>query len=379
MTPAAAIPYRPGTMHEQRLTRFRHRMGEDGLDVAVLVPGPNLRYLTGLTVGPSERLFLGVVPKDGAMRLLVPELERPAVEPEVPAEVPIASHRDEAGPDRALAQLAHDVGLGSARVGVEHGRMRVRELRALERHADPASIADLDPTAMALRRIKDEAEIASLRRAIGLSEALLDAMVNAMEPGVTERDVVRAFERARIESECEAVPFGPIVASGPNTESPHAEPGERALQAGDLVTIDCGAVVDGYPGDITRNVAVGELDPERERIHQVVLEANEAGREACRPGATAASVDRAARAVIEDAGYGDYFVHRTGHGMGLEVHEPPDIMAGNDEALEPNMVFTVEPGVYVPGVGGARVEDDMLVTPNGAESLTRYPRELTRR
>jgi len=366
-------------MHDQRLERFRQRMADDGLDVAVVMPGPNLRYLTGLTVGPSERLFLGVVPKEDAMRLLVPELERPAVAPELPAEVPIASHRDETGPDDTLAQLAQDVGLGNARVGVEYGRMRVRELRALERHADPASIADLDPTAMALRRIKDEAEIASLRRAIGLSEALLDAMVNAMEPGVSERDVVRAFERARIDSECEAVPFGPIVASGPNTESPHAEPGERTLQAGDLVTIDCGAVVDGYPGDITRNVAVGELDPERERIHQVVLDANEAGREACRPGATAESVDRAARAVIEDAGYGEYFVHRTGHGMGLDVHEPPDIMAGNGQALEPGMVFTVEPGVYVPGVGGARVEDDMLVTPDSAESLTQYPRELTRR
>lgn len=379
LTATAAIPYRPGVMHDQRLQRFRHRMGEDGLDVAVLVPGPNLRYLTGLTVGPSERLFLGVVPKDGAMRLLVPELERPAVEPEVPAEVPIVSHRDETGPDEAMAQLAHELGLGNARVGVEYGRMRVRELRALERHADPASIANLDPTAMALRRIKDEAEIASLRRAIGLSEAFLEAMVDAMEPGVTEQDVVRAFQRARIESECEAVPFGPIVASGPNTESPHALPGDRRLQHGDIVTIDCGAVVDGYPGDITRNVAVGELDPERERIHQVVLDANEAGRDACRPGATAESVDRAARAVIEDAGYGESFLHRTGHGMGLEVHEPPDIMAGNDQTLEPGMVFTVEPGVYVPGVGGARVEDDMLITHDGAESLTQYPRELARR
>ncbi len=366
-------------MHAQRLERFRQRMAADGLDVAVVMPGPNLRYLTGLTTSPSERPFLAFVPQQGPPRLLVPALERPAVARALPDDAVLVGYRDEDGPAGALTELAAELGLAQATVGVEHGRMRVRELRALESHVDRDAIRDLGPTAMALRRIKDATEIDALRRAVALTEELLGAMVEAIEPGATERDVVRAYERARIDSDAEGVPFSPIVASGPNTDSPHAHPGDRALQRGDMVTIDCGAMVEGYPGDVTRNVALGELDPERERIHQVVLEANAAGREACRPGATAASVDRAARSVIDAAGYGDCFMHRTGHGMGLEVHEPPDIMAGNDQVLEPGMVFTVEPGVYVPGVGGARVEDDMLVTDDGAESLTQYPRELARR
>ena len=354
-------------------------MGERDLDLAVLVPGPNLRYLTGLTTRPSERLFLGIVPRVGAPRFLVPALERPTVERALPDDARIESFRDDDGPDQALARLIHDLPLSEATVGVEYGRMRVGELRALETHVPLTSVVDLAPTAMALRQIKDADEIDALRRAVALTEDLLTAMIEAIEPGVTEREVVRAYQRALLDSDAEAVPFSPIVASGPNTDSPHAHPGERHLQRGDLITIDCGAVVDGYAGDITRNVALGEIDPELERIHQVVLEANAAGRDACQPGATAESVDRAARAVIDAAGYGEHFMHRTGHGMGLEVHEPPQVMAGNDQALAPGMVFTVEPGIYVPDLGGARVEDDMLITDGGAESLTRYPRELIRR
>lgn len=365
-------------MGDQRLDRFRRQMDEARIDVAVLVPGPNLRYLTGLTSSPSERLFFGFVPQGGPPRFLVPALERPTVERALPDDASIVGYRDDEGPQRALGQLVNGLHLGDSTVGVEHGRMRVGELRALEGHLDGASVVDLGPTAMALRQIKDAPEIEALRRAVALTEELLGAMIDAIKPGIRERDVVRAYERARIDSDCEAVPFSPIVASGPNTDSPHAHPGDRELQRGDLITIDCGAVVDGYPGDITRNVALGEIDPELERVHDVVLQANAAGREACKPGATAASVDRAARAVIEDAGYGEGFMHRTGHGIGLEVHEPPEVMDGNDQVLEPGMAFTVEPGVYVPGVGGARVEDDMLMTAQGAESLTGFPRELVR-
>lgn len=355
-------------------------MAADGLDVAVLVPGANLRYLTGLSTGPSERLFLGLVSSEGPLHFLVPGLERPAIE-RAPAasEIVVHSYRDDEGPIAGLAQLAQNLDLKRSTVGVEYGRMRVHELRALEHHAPSASIVDLGPTAMELRQIKDADEIDALRRAVALTEDLLSAMIDAIEPGVTERDIVRVYERARIASDCEAVPFSPIVASGSNTDSPHAQPGERRLQTGDLITIDCGAVIDGYPGDITRNIALGEIDAERERIHQVVLDANAAGREACRPGAAAEHVDRAARAVIDAAGYGEYFMHRTGHGLGLDVHEPPDITAGSDEVLTPGMAFTVEPGVYLPGVGGARVEDDMLITADGAESLTRFPRDLVRR
>ena len=169
-----------------------------------------------------------------------------------------------------------------------------------------------------------------------------------------------------------------IVVAGPNGADPHAGPSDRPLQPGDLVTIDCGAVHKGYTADITRTFAIGQVEEQLAEIYEVVRQANAAGRAAVRPGVAAQEIDRAARAVIENAGYGQYFTHRTGHGLGIETHEPPYMVEGNELRLEPGMVFTVEPGVYVPGLGGVRIEDDMVVTAEGGESLTTFPREWTR-
>jgi Xaa-Pro dipeptidase len=170
--------------------------------------------------------------------------------------------------------------------------------------------------------------------------------------------------------------FSPIVVAGPNAASPHATPSDRPIGAGETIVVDCGATVGGYVADITRTFAIGALEPELARVYEAVRVANEAGRAAAGPGVPAEEVDRAARAVIEEAGYGEYFFHRTGHGLGLEVHEPPYIVAGNERSLEPGMTFTVEPGVYLPGRGGVRIEDDVVVTSGGAESMTIFSREL---
>ena len=174
----------------------------------------------------------------------------------------------------------------------------------------------------------------------------------------------------------EGLSFSPIVVAGPNAASPHSTPSERPIQPGETIVVDCGVTVGGYAADITRTFAVGELEPEMARVYDVVRAANEAGREAVRPGIPAEQVDQAARAVIKDAGYGEYFFHRTGHGLGLETHEPPYIVAGNQRLLEPGMTFTVEPGIYLPGRGGVRIEDDVVVTADGGESLTTFPREF---
>ena len=173
------------------------------------------------------------------------------------------------------------------------------------------------------------------------------------------------------------MPFSPIVATGEHGANPHAVPEDRPLQAGDLVTVDWGATVAGYASDITRclHVAGAPLHPDLAEAHRIVHAANAAGRAAARPGATGDAVDRATRAVIEDAGLGEYFIHRTGHGLGLETHEEPDMKAGESIPLAPGMTFTVEPGVYIPGLGGCRIEDDVVITADGAESLTTLPRE----
>ena len=164
--------------------------------------------------------------------------------------------------------------------------------------------------------------------------------------------------------------------AGPNAASPHAVPSDRPIQPGETIVVDCGAIVGGYAADITRTFAIGALEPEMARVYEIVQAANAAGRAAAGPGVPAEEVDRAARAVIEEAGYGECFTHRTGHGLGLEVHEPPYIVAGNERVLKPGMTFTVEPVIYLPGRGGVRIEDDVVVTPTGAESLTTFPREF---
>jgi Xaa-Pro dipeptidase len=172
------------------------------------------------------------------------------------------------------------------------------------------------------------------------------------------------------------LPFPPIVASGPNSALPHAVPSERKLQRGDLVVIDWGAAVDGYISDLTRTLAIGPADPELVKVHGIVLDANRAGCAAVRPGVPAAEVDRAARAVIDAAGYGEFFTHRTGHGIGMEAHEPPYIRGDNQEPLIPGMTFTVEPGIYLPGRGGVRIEDNVVVTADGSECLSVLQRDL---
>ena len=172
------------------------------------------------------------------------------------------------------------------------------------------------------------------------------------------------------------LPFQPIVATGPNSANPHAFPTERKLAKGDLLVIDWGANVDGYFSDLTRTFGVGEVNAEQEKLHSTVQEANTAALETAKPGVTCGDVDKAAREVIEKAGYGEYFVHRTGHGLGMEGHEEPYIRAGNPMPLEPGMTFTIEPGIYVPGENGVRVEDDVVVTEEGLLSLSDMSRGL---
>jgi Xaa-Pro dipeptidase len=229
----------------------------------------------------------------------------------------------------------------------------------------------------ALRLVKDEVEVKSIRHAVEVAERALQATLSLFLVGMTERELaaelVMQLLRAGSESE---FPFSPIVASGPNSAIPHATPTDRAIQAGDLLIMDWGAKIDGYVSDITRTFAIGDIDPEFAQIYRIVTQANAAGRDAIRPEITCGEIDHAAREIIEAAKFGDYFLHRTGHGIGMEGHEPPYIQAGSDQRLIPGMTFTVEPGIYLPDRGGVRIEDDMLVTEDGGVSLTTYPREL---
>lgn len=230
----------------------------------------------------------------------------------------------------------------------------------------------------ALRSVKDEAEIERIAAACRLTQDGLEWLfTDVVAPGLTERELAIRLERRFIDTGADGIAFPSIVASGPNAAIPHHEPTDRQLRPGDLLTIDCGAMIDGYHADHTRTVAIGHLDERLTRVHATVAAAQAAGIAAIRPGAVSGEVDAAARAVIEEAGFGAAFVHGTGHGVGLAIHEAPAVARGATATLRPGIVFTVEPGIYLSGLGGVRIEDTLVVTADGnARALTDTPREL---
>jgi Xaa-Pro dipeptidase len=366
------------TAYDRRLERLGETMKQARVDLIAIVPGANLRYLTGLEMHTSERITLALFPHDGQAAFVLPVLEAPRVEANLGLEASFYTYGDEQGPGIAFQQMSGDLRLEGKILGVEHLRMRVLELRQLEENVTNARFIDVEPLLSQLRITKDEEEIESMRRAAKVNEECFARVVANLRPGVTELELSAVWQKAALDLAGGELPEAPIVASGLSGASPHAWATSRPVVEGDLVTIDGFLRVEGYYSDITRTYAVGEIDEELQSIYSVVEEANAAARNLIKPGIEAQDVDRAARRVIEKAGYGEYFIHRTGHGLGLEIHEPPYIVEGNDLALQPGMTFTVEPGIYVPGRGGVRIEDNVVVTQDGCESLTTLPRELTR-
>ena len=363
-------------MNTQRLAKLKNEIAARGLDGVVLMPGPNMVYISDIHSHVSERPILMFVPADDDPAIIIPTLEAMKAQQAGIPESRIFDWNDDSGYTGAFQQASAALKLSNSSLGVEALHMRVLELELLHRYAPGLKTAHAEPIMSALRLIKDADEIAAMERAIAVAERAMETLIPQIKIGMTEKQVAALLTRLLLEGGAESIAFGPIVSSGPNSASPHAVPTKRPLQSGDLLVIDWGCFVDGYPSDITRTFAVGEIDPELKRIYNAVKLANEQGKLASGPGASGRDVDRAAREVIDEAGYGDYFIHRTGHGLGLEVHEPPYMMEANTTPMDVGTVFTVEPGIYLPGRGGVRIEDDVVITEDGHRSLTSLPREL---
>src|SRR5262249_4736428 len=316
------------------------------------------------------------IPASGDPTLIIPVLEVSRVAEDPPYPLQFFTYTDAEGYQPAFERACKAMGLMGKKVAVEGIKMRVLEGQMIEKYAPGSLVISADDTISQIRLHKGESELAAMRAAIQISQKALDATVSKVRAGMTERQITNMLLLQMAEQGGNNNAFEPIVLAGANSAQPHGVPGDLPIQDGDLLLFDFGTTVDYYPADITRTFAIGKIDQELKNVYDVVLAANEAGIRALKPGIMAQEVDRAARKVIDDAGYGKYFIHRTGHGLGLDIHEAPYILEGNTQVLEPGMVFTVEPGIYLPGKGGVRIEDNVTITPTGAEVLTSYPKAL---
>jgi len=355
-----------------RLSRLQTQMAGDDIDLIAIAPTPNMRYLLGFAPLADERLCLLLVTPHGIC-IVAPDLTADQIEARAARET--IRWSDSMGPRQALAGAARILGVSSGPVLAADAAMRADALLLLQEVFDPRRCVSGAEMMYALRMQKSEAEIEALTRAAAQADRAMMVGAEACRPGVTEREVAEKIAGYFRRDGAEAVDVT-LVASGPNSAFPHHEAGDRRLQTGDTIIIDIVATLDGYKSDVTRVVHLGKLPPEVRAVHAIVLEANRCGREAAVAGACARDIDRAARAVIERAGYGPYFIHRTGHGLGMEMHEAPWISAESTTVLAPGMVFSVEPGIYLEGQFGIRIEDIVVVTEGACRCLTGLDRAL---
>jgi len=356
----------------ENLKQLRELMTEHSLDGLAVVPGPNMTHLTNSKFHLSERPVVFIILQNEATFIL-PELESPKI---LDLGVNYITYDDEEGPRPAFEKFAKTN--NTLKLGVESRAIRHLELDLMSSTGITSNVVDSIDMFAKLRMSKSRNEIERMIKAVKIAETSLESVLGNIRPGLTEKqfaaDLVIELLRNGSDSE---LPFSPIVASGINAANPHHFPSDKEFQDGELIIIDWGANFEGYFSDITRTFALGDnIDSELLRAYETVRQANRAARIKANIGIQAGDVDQAAREVIETSGFGKYFTHRTGHGLGLEVHEEPYIKPGNDFILEKGMTFTIEPGIYIPNLGGIRIEDDIFLEDSGATSLTTLSREL---
>jgi Xaa-Pro aminopeptidase len=359
----------------------RSRLAALGLDGLVVTSPTNIRYLSN-QAGSAGTL---VVTHTGVHLLIDFRYQESvrATQASAAACPELRIWNVPASYDEALIDMLSSPDM-PATLGIEAAHLTVARKEWLERTTASRGMvlswSSTERVVEQFRQVKDPSEIAALRTSAARLSEVADAAFRSIRAGVTERDVAGAIETAMRGAGYERQAFDTIVASGPNAALPHYRAGTRILTPGDLVVLDFGGVLDGYCSDLTRTVSVGAPTPDARRLHAAVRDAQRSAIEAVRPGVPASAVDAAARDLLESRGLGEAFGHGTGHGLGLDVHEEPRIGPPRTNSasvqLEPGMVFTIEPGAYLPGLGGVRIEDDVLVTSEGYEVLTSVPREL---
>ncbi|HET9780418.1 MAG TPA: Xaa-Pro peptidase family protein [Candidatus Dormibacteraeota bacterium] len=346
------------------LNDIRQWMSGRHLSAVYLTNPVSIAYLTGFSANPHERLMaLAVRPRDAVM--IVPALEREKATKRA-SEVTVVGWRDGEDPYALVAQALE----GLTEIGVEKAHITLHAAEMITTRTGASELVDVGGEVRRMRLLKRPDEIEKLARAAEITDAAGDKVFAALREGMSEIDVALLIGSA-IGERGGTLAFGSLVQSGPNSAMPHLTPSNRKIARGDFVLLDFGAAYEGYNADTTRMAVIGEPNAKQREIHDAVLRAHDAAIKAVRAGVTTGDIDAAARRVIDDAGYGAQFFHRVGHGLGLEEHEDPSLDPGSTTVLEAGMVFTIEPGIYVEGFGGVRIEDDVVVEDDGCRVLTK--------
>jgi Xaa-Pro dipeptidase len=361
---------------EQRIENIRQWLKKEDIGFAFVNSPANVYYLSNFNTDPHERLLGLFIFKEQSPLLICPSMEVGQVK-QAGWKHDIIGYNDSENPwEKLKPALENKEVLGSESIAVEKDFLSYSRALSLLTLCPKASLTSLEQKINQLRMIKDQKEIEILREAASFADLGVEIGVKALQAGKTEMEIVATIEYELKKKGISQMSFSTMVLAGEKTAFPHGKPGLDEMKEGDLILFDLGVVHKGYCSDITRTVAYKSISPKQQEIYETVLKAEEEAVKICKPGTRLGDIDTTARKIIADKGYGEYFVHRIGHGLGIEVHEYPSMNDSNNELAKPGMTFTIEPGIYIEGVGGVRIEDDVLITEDGYETLTKYPKEL---
>lgn len=358
-----------------KIEQIQQYLKEQAVDAAFITTPDNVFYVSGFRSEPHERLLGVMVFQEAEPFIICPKME---VADALAAgwNFEAVGHEDTEDAWDVVANAVSSRGIVLSSVAIEKSHLTVERLERMQDIFENASFSNVDDQLNHMRVIKDELELEKLRKAAEFADYAIEVGCREIAEGKTELEILTAIELEMKKKGIQKMSFDTMVLSGPKTASPHGVPGDRKIQKGDFILFDLGVVYEGYCSDITRTVAFGKPSEAQLEIYETVLKAELAAVEKAGPGVMAKDLDKTARDIIAEAGYGEYFTHRLGHGLGISVHEFPSITGTNEFVLEEGMVFTVEPGIYDPKVTGVRIEDDLVITKDGVEILTKFPKEL---
>jgi len=360
---------------KNRITQLQSWLKDENVDVAIVTSTDNVFYLSGFYSDPHERLLATVIFKDDEPFLICPMME---VESAKRTGYPysVLGYTDTENSWELVYKEIQKRTSTVQNIAIETTHMNVERFNIIKSMFPNISILRIEDCLENMRLIKDETELAKLRKACELADYAIQVGIETIKEGITELEIVAAIEYELKKKGVEKMSFATTVLVGANAASPHGNPGLTKVKKGDFVLFDLGVVYEGYCSDITRTVAYDHIREGDREVYEAVLRGQEAAIQLSKPGMTCAEIDLEARNIIKEAGYGEYFTHRLGHGLGIGIHEFPSVTETNPLVLQKGMVYTIEPGIYIPGRIGVRIEDDVVITENGCEVLTKFPKSL---